>query len=211
MALYIGVIGERICREAHRQIAERVGRLIAEKGAVLLCGGMGGVMEAASYGAMNARGLVIGILPGESRNEGNPHLTFSIITGMGEGRNLILVRSCDALIAIGGGYGTLSEIAFAHKLGIPVVGIDTWNLTKEGEPDTRLVQASDAEEAVQKALELAQVRRQGSGVSGQGPGRRINEEDRRRETEDRGQKRAIKTGQRRKDKSRSQETEIRTK
>jgi uncharacterized protein (TIGR00725 family) len=168
MARHIGVIGERICGEAHRQIAERVGRRIAENGCVLLCGGMGGVMEAASYGATSARGLVIGILPGHSRDEGNPYLTFSIITGMGEGRNLILVRSCDALIAIGGGYGTLSEIAFAHKLGIPLVGIDTWNLTKEGEPDTRLVQASDAEEAVQKALELAQVRRQESGGRGQG-------------------------------------------
>ena len=163
MACYIGVIGERRCHEAHRQIAERVGRRIAEKGGVLLCGGMGGVMEAASYGAMKAGGVVIGILPGHSRNEGNPYLTFSIITAIGEGRNLILVRSCDALIAIGGGYGTLSEIAFAHKLGIPIVGIDTWNLTKEGKPDTRLVQAPDAEEAVQKALELAQGKSQEKG------------------------------------------------
>jgi len=163
MALYIGVIGERICHEAHRQIAEKVGQLIAESGAVLVCGGMGGVMEAASYGAMNAKGVALGILPGHSRDEGNPYLTFSIITGMGEGRNLILVRSCDALIAIGGGYGTLSEIAFAHKLGIPVVGIHTWNLTKEGKGDTRLVEVSGPEEAVEKAFERAQSRRQEKG------------------------------------------------
>jgi uncharacterized protein (TIGR00725 family) len=179
MALYIGVIGERICGEAHRQIAERVGRRIAENGGVLLCGGMGGVMEAASYGAMNARGLVIGILPGESRDKGNPYLTFSIITGMGEGRNLILVRSCDALIAIGGGYGTLSEIAFAHKLDIPVVGIHTWSLARNGKTDARIVQVSDPEEAVQKALELAEDRGQGSGVGKKDKRRRQETGDRR--------------------------------
>ena len=170
MACYIGVIGERRCHEAHRQIAERVGRRIAEKGGVLLCGGMGGVMEAASYGAMKAGGVVIGILPGHSRNEGNPYLTFSIITAIGEGRNLILVRSCDALIAIGGGYGTLSEIAFAHKLGIPIVGIDTWNLTKEGKPDTRLVEVSNPDDAVEKAFERAQGTGRGTEDGGRGKG-----------------------------------------
>jgi len=172
MACYIGVIGERRCHKAHRQTAERVGRRIAEKGGILLCGGMGGVMEAASHGATKAGGLVIGILPGHSRDEGNPYLTFSIITGMGEGRNLILVRSCDALIAIGGGYGTLSEIAFAHKLGIPVIGIHTWNLTKEGKGDTRLVEVSDPEEAVEKAFERAQIRRQESEIRRQESGDR---------------------------------------
>lgn len=160
MALYIGVIGERVCNEKTRQIAERVGRLLAENGAVLVCGGMGGVMEAASHGAVLANGVVLGILPGFSREEANPHLTFSVVTGMGEGRNIILVRSCDAIIAIGGSYGTLSEIAFAHKLDIPVVGINTWSLKREGQIDKKIIQVSCENEAVSKALELAQKSKQ---------------------------------------------------
>jgi hypothetical protein len=178
MPRYIGVIGERICGDENRQIAERVGRRIAENGGVLLCGGMGGVMEAASYGARNADGVVLAVLPGLSRDEGNPYLTFSIITGMGEGRNLILVRSCDALIAIGGGYGTLSEIAFAHKLGIPVVGIHTWHLSRGGKTDTKIVQVSDPEQAVRRAFEMAQGRRQESGVRRQEKVERTKAEDR---------------------------------
>jgi len=156
MAQYIGVIGERVCNQRNRQTAEEVGRLIAESGAVLVCGGLGGVMEAASHGAMLAKGVVLGILPGPSREEANPYLTLSVVTGMGEGRNIILVRSCDAIIAIGGSYGTLSEIAFAHKLDIPVVGIDTWSLKKEGQIDRKIIQISDRNEAVSTALELAQ-------------------------------------------------------
>lgn len=164
MAVYIGVIGESVCAERTRQIAETIGRLIAENGAVLVCGGMGGVMEAASHGAMLAGGVVLGIIPGYSRDEANPHLSFSIVTGMGEGRNLILVRSCDALVAVGGGYGTLSEIAFAHKLDIPVVGINTWSLKREGQIDKKIIEALDENEAVSKAIELAQrpKRSQGS-------------------------------------------------
>jgi hypothetical protein len=153
---YIGVIGERVCSEKMRQVAKEVGRLLAENRAVLVCGGMGGVMEAASHGAMLAKGTVLGILPGPSREEANPYLTFSVVTGMGEGRNIILVRSCDAIVAIGGSYGTLSEIAFAHKLDIPVVGIHTWSLTRDGQVENKLIQVSDAQEAVTKALELAQ-------------------------------------------------------
>lgn len=156
MAVYIGVIGESVCAERTRQIAEIIGRLIAENGAVLVCGGMGGVMEAASRGAMLAGGVVLGIIPGYSRDEANPYLSFSIVTGMGEGRNLILVRSCDALIAVGGGYGTLSEIAFAHKLDIPVVGINTWSLKREGQIDKKIIEALDGNEGVSKAMELAQ-------------------------------------------------------
>jgi len=155
MALYIGVIGERVCNEKAQRTAETVGRLLAENGAVLICGGMGGVMEAAASGARRAGGVVMGILPGVSRGEGNPHLTFSVVTGMGEGRNIILVRSCDAIIAIGGSYGTLSEIAFAHKLNVPVVGIRTWTLEKEGQIDRKIIQVSKENEAVATALELA--------------------------------------------------------
>lgn len=156
MTTYIGVIGERSCNRETRRVAEAVGRLVAEKGATLVCGGMGGVMEAASQGATSAGGVVLGILPGCSREEGNPYLTLSIVTGMGEGRNIILVRSCDAVIAIGGGYGTLSEIAFAHKFGVPVVGLQTWTLVKGGEVDSRIFRASDPNEAVATALRLAQ-------------------------------------------------------
>ncbi len=154
--IYIGVIGESACTEPGRRIAEKVGRLIAENGAILVCGGMGGIMEAASRGASLAKGIVLGILPGLSRREGNPYLTFSIVTGMGDGRNIILVQSCDAIIAIGGRYGTLSEIAFAHKLDIPVVGIGTWRLMRNEAIDRKIIEAPDENEAVAKALELAQ-------------------------------------------------------
>jgi len=161
MALYIGVIGERVCGKKTRKIAEKVGRLIAEHGAVLVCGGMGGVMEAASHGASLVGGMILGILPGLSRKEANPYLSFSVVTGMGEGRNIILVRSCDAIIAIEGSYGTLSEIAFAHKLDIPVVGISTWTLEKEGQIGRKIIQVSDENEAVTTALELARGGQQG--------------------------------------------------
>lgn len=156
--LYIGVIGESVSTEPTERIAERVGRLIAEGGAVLVCGGMGGIMEAASRGASLAKGVVLGILPGLSRQEENPYLTFSIVTGMGDGRNILLVRSCDAIIAIGGHYGTLSEIAFAHKLDVPVVGINTWRLMRKEAIDTKIIEAADENEAVAKALELAAKR-----------------------------------------------------
>jgi uncharacterized protein (TIGR00725 family) len=159
MKLYIGVIGERQCTEEIARIAETVGRLVAEKGAVLVCGGMGGVMEAASRGAMLAKGVVLGILPGLSRREGNPYLTYSIVTDMGEGRNIILVRSCDAIIAIAGSYGTLSEIAFAHKFEIPVIGIQTWSLEIGEKIDEKIIQVSEEKEAVKKALEFAQKSR----------------------------------------------------
>jgi uncharacterized protein (TIGR00725 family) len=159
MALYVGVIGERICNDETRRTAETVGQLIAENGAVLICGGMGGVMEAASHGATRSGGVVVGILPGVSRADANPYLTFSIVTAMGEGRNIILVRSCDAIIAIGGSYGTLSEIAFAHKLDVPVVGINTWTLKRQGRIDRGIIQVSDGHEAVKTALELAAKKR----------------------------------------------------
>jgi uncharacterized protein (TIGR00725 family) len=159
MTLYIGVIGESVCDEETRRIAERVGRRLAESGAVLVCGGVGGVMEAASRGATLAKGVVLGIIPGSSRKEGNPYLSVSVVTGMGEGRNIILVRSCNAIIAIGGSYGTLSEIAFAHKLDIPVVGINTWTLKRQRRIDQRIIEVPDADEAVGRALELAQKTR----------------------------------------------------
>jgi uncharacterized protein (TIGR00725 family) len=161
---HIGVIGEGVCSKRTALVAERVGRAIARAGAVLLCGGLGGVMEAASRGAAEASGTVVGLLPGFRRGDANPWVTIPIVTGMDQARNVILVRSCDAVIAVGGRYGTLSEIALALKLGIPVVGVRTWRL---GQPEGRRVPillAATAEEAVARALRA--VRRRRGGVRG---------------------------------------------
>jgi uncharacterized protein (TIGR00725 family) len=105
-----------------------VGRLVAERGAVLVCGGLGGAMEAACRGAKQAGGLTVGILPGSDRSDANPYVDVALPTGLGEARNALVVRAADAVIAIGGGYGTLSEIAFALKAGKRVIGLDTWDI-----------------------------------------------------------------------------------
>lgn len=108
--------------------AEEVGRLLAEAGAVVVTGGLGGVMEAASRGASEAGGLTVGILPGADRRAANAHTQVVVPTGLGEARNALVVRAADALVAVGGAWGTLSEIAFARKAGKPVAGVDTWAL-----------------------------------------------------------------------------------
>jgi len=143
----IAVIGGRRVEKALLREAERVGGMVAQRGAVLLCGGLGGVMEAASRGAKEAGGLIIGILPQDHDRDANPHLSIPIITGMGIGRNVIIARTADAVIAVGGEYGTLSEIAFSLQLQKPVVGIRTWDI-KGIEP------ASDASEAVEKVFRM---------------------------------------------------------
>lgn len=140
--------------ERDRQ-AENVGRALAEHGAVLLCGGLGGVMEAACRGATLAGGTTVGLLPGSDRRGANPHLTIALPTGMGELRNGLIVRGADTVIAVGGEYGTLSEIGFALKLGRPVVGLRTWELARDGVPRKVIVVVESAEEAVRRALELA--------------------------------------------------------
>ncbi len=156
MRPYIAVIGPDPCDAAVGERCERVGRLLAEAGAVLVCGGLGGSMERAARGAFQAGGLTLGILPGTSRAAENPYLTLSVPTGMGEMRNALNVRASDAVIAVAGEYGTLSEIAFALKTGVPVVGLGTWVLTKEGRNDAdAIVRASTPEEAVASALRLA--------------------------------------------------------
>lgn len=104
--------------------AYRVGRLIAERGWAVVCGGLGGVMEAASKGAAEAGGAVIGIIPAYEKNSANVYVTYTVATGMGHARNVIIAASADAVIAVGGGYGTLSEMALATKLGRPVVALD---------------------------------------------------------------------------------------
>lgn len=142
---YIGVIGASKISQDIEKKAYEVGYEIANRGGILVCGGLGGVMEAACQGAKKAGGITIGILPGLSRNEANHYVDYAIRTGLQEVRNLIIVRTSDALIAIGKGYGTLSEIAFALKMGKSVIGISTWN------DDLPLIQAQNAEEAVNKA------------------------------------------------------------
>jgi uncharacterized protein (TIGR00725 family) len=112
-------------------------------------------MEAACRGAHAEGGTCVGLLPGSSRSDANRHVDVAIATGLGELRNALVVRAVDAVIAIGGAYGTLSEIAFALRDGTPVVGIDTWELARSGVADERIVRAGDAEEAVRLALELA--------------------------------------------------------
>jgi uncharacterized protein (TIGR00725 family) len=128
MKSIIAVIGGRKTEKSLLKEAEEAGRLIAEKGAVLVCGGLGGVMEAASRGAKAGGGLTVGILPQNDPKEANQFIDIPIVTGLGIGRNVIIARTADALIAVGGEYGTLSEIAFALQMGKPVVGIKTWDI-----------------------------------------------------------------------------------
>ena len=148
--VHVGVIGEGACSRATAARAERVGRAIAEAGAVLLCGGLGGVMEAASRGAARAGGTVVGLLPGFDAGDANRWVTLPIVTGMDQARNVILVRSCDAVIAVGGRYGTLSEVARARKMDVPVI------LLRPGlTAGLELPEAGSAAEAAERALDAA--------------------------------------------------------
>lgn len=131
-------------------LAEAVGVLIAQRGAVLVCGGLGGVMAAACRGAAEAGGMTVGILPTAHPADANAHVAVAIATGMGHARNVVIVQSADVVIAVGGEYGTLSEIALARKAGRPVVGLATWEL---GEP--HLIPTDSPEEAVARAIALA--------------------------------------------------------
>lgn len=143
----VAVLGAGECENGVAQKASEVGRLLAQSGCVLITGGLGGVMEAASRGAQEAGGTIIGILPGSTGAEGNPYLTIPIPTGMGDARNAVLANAAESFIAIGGAYGTLSEIAFALKRGKRVVSLDSWAV------DPRIMKASTPEDAVKLALE----------------------------------------------------------
>jgi uncharacterized protein (TIGR00725 family) len=142
----IGVIGGAHPDSRSRKIAFEVGRLIAEKGAVLVCGGLGGVMEAAARGARQGGGFSIGILPGHSVEDANPYIDAAIATGLGYTRNALVVLNCDVLIAIDGSYGTLSEIAYGRVHGRKVIGLGTWDIPE-------VVQVETPEEAVDRAME----------------------------------------------------------
>lgn len=144
----VAVVGGHLCSAQEATWAEAVGQALAERGAIIVCGGRGGVMEAACRGAVQAGGLTIGILPGLDASEANPFVTFPIVTGLGEARNAIIIRTAQAVIAIGGGYGTLSEIAFALKQELPVAGLGTWELLRAEEMVTVIYRAKSPEDAV---------------------------------------------------------------
>jgi uncharacterized protein (TIGR00725 family) len=141
----IGVIGAGTVDGKTLRAAETVGRLVAKKGALLVCGGLGGVMEAAAKGAKAEGGTTVGILPQTEKESSNPYIDIPVATGFGEGRNVVIVRTADALIAVGGEYGTLSEIAFALKMGKTVVGLNTWDIKG-------VIKAANEEEAVERAF-----------------------------------------------------------
>ena len=150
--VFVAVIGSARTDAEIAALAEEVGREIARRGAILVCGGRGGVMEAACRGAKAAGGTTVGILPGTDRREANAYVDIPVVTGMGEARNAIVVRSADAVVAVSGGHGTLSEIGLALKMGRPVVGLRTWALCREGEPDSAILEAETPGQAVEMAL-----------------------------------------------------------
>lgn len=153
--LKIGVLGPHKATDEELRLGREVGAEIARRGAILLCGGLDGVMAAASEGAKKAGGLTIGILPGDNAADVNPFIDIAIPTGLGAYRNMLLVRACDAVIAVRGEYGTLSEIAAALRLKVPVVGLQTWKLVRNGIEDPGLRVAATPPEAVDTALRLA--------------------------------------------------------
>lgn len=149
--MQIGVIGASRCSPEIAELAEEVGREIGKRGAVLICGGLGGVMEFASKGVKEAGGLTIGILPGRSREEANAYIDVPIVTGMGHARNVIIAHSSDSMIAISGEHGTLSEIAIGLKLQKTIIGLNTWDI--EG-----VIKVKTPVEAVEKAMMVSERR-----------------------------------------------------
>jgi uncharacterized protein (TIGR00725 family) len=150
----IAVCGPGQATAEEERLAEEVGRLLVAAGAVVLCGGLGGVMAAVARGAAGAGGLCVGLLPGADAEVAAPQIGLAIPTGLGELRNGLIARACAAMVAIGGGYGTLSEIGFALRLGRPVVGLRTWEVRRAGSAtvDPGVVAAVTAAEAVERAL-----------------------------------------------------------
>jgi hypothetical protein len=156
--LVIAVIGGSNADEEALSLGYQVGAELAKRGVVLVCGGLGGVMEATCKGAKAHGGTTVGILPGSDPSEANPYVDIPICTGVGYARNVIVVRSGRAIIAIDGAFGTLSEIAHALGDGIPVIGLKTWELAQGGQPVQAIILASDPVDAVQKAIAMAQKR-----------------------------------------------------
>ena len=160
MSLIISVIGAGASNATPEviQLAEDVGRELAGKGATVVCGGLGGVMEAVCKGAKSAGGTTIGILPGNDPNDANEWVDIPICTGISYARNVIVVKTGRAVIAVGGAYGTLSEIGHALGDNIPVIGLSTWDLNRNGSKDNGMIPAKDPADAVEKALKAAYER-----------------------------------------------------
>jgi len=157
--MIIAVIGNSSCSPEEAKLAESVGELLAQRGATVICGGLGGVMEAVCRGAKSKGGLTMGILPGQDSSTANPWVDIPVVTGIGEARNVAVAKSAQAVIAIGGSYGTLSEIAYALKSNIPVIGLNTWSLSRNGREDDSIIRVQSAAEAVDKAISLAKKHR----------------------------------------------------
>nr|WP_313885508.1 TIGR00725 family protein [Desulfallas sp. Bu1-1] len=155
LLIYIGVVGSASCDPETLNLAEAVGEEIAGAGAVLICGGRGGVMEAAARGARKRGGVSIGILPGTARSEGNGELTYALPSGLGNARNAVIACASDVVIAISGGYGTLSEIGLALKMNKPVIGLQTWRAVSPQGDNIPLIPAQNAGEAVRLAVNIA--------------------------------------------------------
>ena len=153
MTKYIAIIGPSDCSSTEKEDAFKIGAMLAVRGSVLICGGGSGVMEAASKGAHSENGVVIGVLPGNDHAAGNPYLTYTIATGLGEARNAIITRTADALIAVGGEYGTLSEIALAMKMKKKVILINSWRLQPARPAAQMPLVARNAGEAVEIAMQ----------------------------------------------------------
>lgn len=151
----IAVIGDSSCSPEEAKLAETVGELLAERRVTIICGGLGGVMEAVCRGAKSKSGLTVGILPGQDSSMANPWVDIPVVTGLGEARNVAVVKSAQAVIAIGGGYGTLSEIAYALKNRIAVIGLNTWSLSHNGREDDSIIRVQSPTEAVDKSISLA--------------------------------------------------------
>lgn len=161
MSVYIGVAAASQPDAALIPIAETLGRCLAQAGAIVVCGGGPGAMAAVCRGAHAAGGQTVGLLPGGDRAAGNPYLSIALPTALGEGRNVLLVRASDALVAVGGGFGTLSEIALALRVGLPVVGLATWGLTLAGNPVDAFPVVQSPEEASRLVLDAAKRPRKG--------------------------------------------------
>jgi uncharacterized protein (TIGR00725 family) len=148
---YVAVVGSGVATGELYEQARKVGRLVAERDGIVVCGGLSGVMEAVARGAAEAGGAAIGILPDEDRKRANEYLTYSITTGTGHARNLVVVCSGDVVIALGGEYGTLSEIGLARKVGRAVISLGSWDLGEH------VILASSPEEAVDAAFEILEL------------------------------------------------------
>ena len=152
--IIIAVIGTRQPSPEESKLAEDVGRELAKNGAIIICGGLGGVMEDACRGAYKEGGLTIGVIPGDDRKSANSYVQIPIVTGIGYARNVIIVKSAQAIIAVGGGYGTLTEIGYALDSKKPVIGLSTWKFSRNNQMDKSIIRAHSAKAAVSKALKL---------------------------------------------------------